>query len=252
MDESASLPATTAGRESARRFRGADRDGLAALLAEAGEELDAEAARQALRNPFVDGELIERILAVRRLGGSYDVRRDAALHPRTPEVVALSLVNGLFWQDLLRLGLDMRVRPLVRRAADQRVLDRWSELAVGEKAVIARGGSLAVLSRVRHDPSPRVIAALLENPRLTEAVLLPLASSDTAVPAVLEMLVKDGRFGARYGVRQALSRNPRLPVQAALGNLVGLRKVDLGAVASDPRLPGLVRQRARLLLGELR
>jgi len=111
---------------------------------------------------------------------------------------------------------------------------------------------VSVLQRLRHDPNPRVIAAMLENPRLTESALLPLASSDTAIPAVLEVLARDQRFGARYTLRQALSRNPRLPVQAALANLVGLRKVELAAVASDPRLASQIRQRARLLLGELR
>jgi len=236
----------------ARRLREADRDALGELLRGAGENLDSEAARQALRNPFIDAELIETILAAPRLRGAYDVRRDVALHPRTPELAALALITGLFWQDLVRVGLDTRLRPLVRRAADQRLGDRLSELAIGEKVVIARSASPTVLARLRHDPSPRVIAALLENPRLTEGVLLPLASGDTTPPAVLEVLVRDQRFGARYSVRQTLSRNPRLPVQAALANLVGLRKVDLGAVASDPRLASQVRQRARLLLGELR
>jgi len=162
------------------------------------------------------------------------------------------LISGLFWQDLVRVGLDTRIRPLVRRAADQRLGDRLSELAIGEKVVIARSASVSVVQRLRHDPNPRVIAAMLENPRLTESALLPLASSDTAIPAVLEVLARDQRFGARYTLRQALSRNPRLPVQAALANLVGLRKVELAAVASDPRLASQVRQRARLLLGELR
>lgn len=236
----------------ARRLRDADRDALGDLIRSAGDDLDAEAARQALRNPFIDAELIQVILAAPRLRAAYDVRRDAALHPRTAEVAALGLISGLFWQDLVRVGLDMRLRPLVRRAADQRLGDRLSELAIGEKVVIARSASPAMLARLRHDPSPRVIAALLENPRLTEGVLLPVASSDTTAPAVLEVLARDQRFGARYSVRQTLSRNPRLPVQAALANLVGLRKVDLGAVASDPRLAGQVRQRARLLLGELR
>lgn len=235
-----------------RRLREAEREILLALLREHAETLGAADARQGLRNPFADAEAIEIILNAPRLRGAYDVRRDIALHPRSPELVALTLIPGLFWQDLMRLGLDTRLRPLVRRAADQRLVDRLPELAVGEKVALARGGSPAVLVRLRHDPSPRVIAALLENPRLTEAVLLPLASSDTAAPAVLETLAKDQRFGARYVVRQTLSRNPRLPVQAALHNLVGLRKVDLGAVATDPRLPALVRQRARLLLGELR
>ncbi len=235
-----------------RRLREADAETLARLLEETAEDLDEEAARQALRNPFIGAREIEGLAALPRLRASYDVRREVALHPRAPEMVALTLIPTLYWNDLARVGLDTRIGPRVRRAADQRILDRLPELAVGEKVAIARQASPGVVARLRLDPNPRVIAALLENPRLTEGLLLPLASSDMAAPAVLELLAKDQRFGVRYAVRAALSRNPRLPVQTALGNLVGLRKVELGAVATDPRLPTLVRQRARLLLGELR
>ena len=238
--------------ELANRLRGADRDALAALLRESIDAIDVDSARHALRNPFLEAAEIVLLFDVVRLRRSYDFQRDVALHPRTPETLALRLVATLFWRDLARLGLDTRVRPVVRRAADQRLIERLAQLAVGEKVAIARLASPAVLQRLRHDANPRVLAALLENPRLTEATLLPVASSETAAPAVLEVLAKDQRFGARYVVRQTLSRNPRLPVQTALSNLVGLRKVDLAAVASDPRIPSLVRQRARLLLGELR
>ncbi|MEO8504430.1 MAG: hypothetical protein ABI609_11080 [Acidobacteriota bacterium] len=238
--------------ELANRLRGADRDALAALLRELIETIDVESARHALRNPFLEAPEIVLLFDEVRLRRSYDFQRDVALHPRTPEPLALRLVATLFWRDLARLGLDTRVRPVVRRAADQRLIERLAALAVGERVAIAHLASPAVLQRLRHDGNPRVLAALLENPRLTEATLLPIASSETVPPAVLEVLAKDQRFGARYVVRQTLSRNPRLPVQAALSNLVGLRKVDLAAVASDPRIPSLVRQRARLLLGELR
>lgn len=244
--------AESSGSELARRLREADGEALPLLLREAAAEIDLEAARQALRNPFISAEAIELLFDSALLRRSYDFQRDIALHPRTPELLALRLVPTLFWRDLTRLGLDTRIRPLVRRAADQRIMDHVAQLAVGEKVAIARQASPAVLARLRFDPNPRVIAALLENPRLTEGALLPLASSDNAAPVVLEILAKDQRFGVRYPIRMALSRNPRLPVQTALGNLVGLRKSDLAAVASDPRIAWLVRQRARLLLGELR
>jgi hypothetical protein len=83
--------------------------------------------------PWIDGELIERILAAPRLRGAYDVRRDVALHPRTPELAALALISVCSGRTSVRVGLDTRLRPLVRRAADQRLGDRLSEIAVGEK-----------------------------------------------------------------------------------------------------------------------
>ena len=34
-----------------------------------------------------------------------EVRRLLAMHPRTPEARAITLVSGLFWRDLVRIGL---------------------------------------------------------------------------------------------------------------------------------------------------
>ncbi|MGE5233230.1 MAG: hypothetical protein ACM3OB_03895 [Acidobacteriota bacterium] len=235
--------------ELARRLRDADAETLLALVKDLASSLDVAAARQALRNPFAGAELIEALLAVPSLVRYYEVQRVIALHPRTPEVHALRLVPGLFWIDLVRLGLDTRVKPVVRRAADERLIERVPRLSVGERIAVARRASSAVLSHLRHDPTPRVIAALLENPRLTEGTLLPLLAGDASVPAVLAIIAQDPRWGTRYPVRVALCRNPRTPVPTALGLLPGLRKVDLGAVESDPRLAGAVRQRAQLLLG---
>lgn len=235
-----------------RRLRQADAETLLALVRAEAAVIDAGAARQALRNPFVGAEAIEALLVVPGLLRSYDVLRDIALHPRTPEIHALRFVPSLYWIDLARLGLDTRVRPVVRRAADERIIERLPRLGVGERMALARRCSVAVLFHLRNDPTPRVIAAMLENPRLTEGVLLPMLSGDNAVAAVLAVIAQDPRWGVRYPVRVALSRNPRTPVQTVLGVLAGLRKADLGGVASDPRLAAAVRQRARLLLGQLR
>lgn len=233
------------------RLREAAGEELLALVRSSLQELDASAACQALRNPFATAELIEVLLTqAPALLRSYDFRRDAAMHPRTPEFHALRLVSGLFWNDLVRLGLDVRVRPVVRRAADQRLAQRLTALAIGERVAVARQASAAVLSVLRYDPTPRVIAALLENPRASEGLLLPLLASEEAQPAVLALIAANPRFGARHGVRAALARNHRTPVATALGLLPGLRKSELETVANEPRLSAPVRRRARLLLGD--
>ncbi len=234
-----------------KRLREATGEDLLALVRGSLPELDAGAACQVLRNPFATAELIELLLTqAPALLRSYDFRRDAAMHPRTPEFRALRLVSGLFWADLVRLGLDVRVRPMVRRAADQRLAERLTGLAVGERVAVARQASTAVLGVLRFDPTPRVIAALLENPRATEGLLMPLLASEDAQPAVLALIAANPRFGARHAVRAALARNPRTPAATGMGLLPGLRKHELETVANDARLSAPVRRRARLLLGD--
>jgi hypothetical protein len=233
-----------------RRLREAGADELLALLEEHAPRLEPPQVRQALRNPFFDARGVEVLVGQPRLLSFYEVRRGLALHPRTPEVLALRLVTGLFWRDLMELGADSRVRPVVRRAADLQLAARLPELAIGEKINLARRAGSGLLAHLRHDPSPRVIAALLDNPRLTEGVLAPVVHSDRTSPPVLDVIAGDRRWGVRYGLRQGLCRNPRTPVETVLRLLPSLRKEDLRAVAGDAKLAETVRRRARLLLGE--
>jgi hypothetical protein len=232
-----------------RRLREAGSEELLRLVREHADRLDVPAARQALRNPHCTVEVVDLLAGQARLLSFQEVRRDLALHPRTPEVLALRLVPTLFWRDLMLLGLDSRLRPTLRRAAESHLLVRLAEMAVGEKVALARRASPGILAQLRHDPNPRVVAALLDNPRLTEGVLVPVLQSATTPPAVLELIAGDRRWGARYSLRVALSGNPRTPLETTLRLLPTLRKPDLRAVAADPRVPEPARQRARLLLG---
>jgi hypothetical protein len=236
------------------RLREAGADELLALVRELvrghAAHLDAPAARQALRNPHCTAEVVELLADQPRLVSFYEVRRDLALHPQAPEPLALRHVPGLYWRDLMTLGQDMQVRPRVRQAADRHLTVRLPELALGEKINIARRCGVGILSQLRHDPSPRVIAALLDNPRLTEDLLAPVVHASATPGPVLALVAADRRWGARAGLQAALARNPGTPVATALRLLPLLRKPELRAVAQDPRICDPVRRRARLLLGE--
>lgn len=233
-----------------QRLREAGSEELLALVKEHVGELEVDAAQQALRNSHCTAEVVEVLADHSRLVSFYEIRRDVALHPRTPEPLAMRFVPGLFWRDLVALGLDTRVRPRVRRVADEHLILRLPQLAVGEKVTIARRAGAGVIAHLRHDPSPRVIAALLDNPRLTEDLLAPLAHAAATPGAVLALIAADRRWGARYSLQAALARNPATPAAAALRILSLLRKPELRAAAQDPRAPEVVRTRARLLLGE--
>ncbi len=231
------------------RLREAGEEELGALLADHLDDLDVPAVRLVFRNPYLTVGMIETLVGSRRLISAYEVRRSAAFHPKTPRLDAVRFIEGLYWLDLVRLGIDTRVHPVVRGAADRRLIGRLPGLAVGEKVAIARSASRTVISNLRSDPTPRVLAALLENPRLTEGLLLPLATGERSTPQALAVLASHPRWGVRYPIRVALSRNPSTPLSQALGLLPMLKKTDLKAVAADPRLLLPLRRRAELLAG---
>jgi hypothetical protein len=230
------------------RLREAAAEELLALLRAHAAEIDPQAVRQALRNPFCTAEAIELLVGEERLLSFYEVRRDVALHPQTPETLAARFVPTLYWRDLMELALDLRLRPVLRRAAEVHLGARLPGMATGEKISLARRAGSGVLSQLRHDPSPQVIAALLDNPRLTEGLLAPVAHSVKTPPAVLDLIANDRRWGVRYPLRVALVRNPVTPLKTAWRLLESLRASDLRPVAADSRLAAPVRRRARVLL----
>jgi hypothetical protein len=232
------------------RLREAGSEELLALLRARAGELTAPAVRHALRNPYCTAEAVEAVAAEQRLLSFYEVRRDLAFHPRTPETLAARFVPTLWWRDLMALALDTRLRPALRRTAEVHLGARLPEMAVGEKVALARRASSGILSQLRHDPSPQVIAALLDNPRLTEGLLVPLLHGGSTPPAILELIANDRRWGVRYPLRLALVRNPATPLKVSWRLLEALRKADLRPVAADPRIPEPVRRRARVLLGD--
>ncbi len=233
-----------------RRLQEAGSEELAALVAGHAAELTAPRVLQALRNPFCTAEVIALVAAERRLLSFHELRRALVFHPVTPETLAAGIVPTLFWRDLMELALDPRARPALRRAAEVQLTLRLPGLAVGEKVSLARRSGAGVIALLRHDPSPRVIAALLDNSRLTEGLLAPVVHRAATPPAILELIAADRRWGVRYPLRLALARNPATPLATAWGLLAALRKSDLKAVAADPRCPEPLRRRARVLLEE--
>ena len=231
------------------RLREAPRQELLRLLRERAAEVAAPEALQALANPFLDREGVELLGARRDLLTAYEVRKALAFHPQAPEVLARRMLAGLYRRDLLAAGADVRLQPRLRRAADQLLAERLPGTSLGEKVAMARSAGLGLMQRLRDDPNPRVMAALLDNPRLTEGALMPLLTRDSAPPQVLEVVAADRRWGVRYPIRAALARNPSTPVQVALRILPLLKKLDQRAVCADLRIAAPVRKRAQLLLG---
>ncbi len=241
----------TSSDELRRRLDEVDEAGLVRFVKRHLDSLDVTVLRQLLRHPFLSAEVIQLLLDDSPLASSYELRRELAGHPRTPEARALQLVTSLYWRDLMRLGAEARARPTVRRAADRRLGERLPGLASGEKVAIARRCGAGLLPRLAEDPNPRVFAALLDNPRLTEGLLLRLLSRESLRPEILALVARSRRWGLRYRTKLPICRHPNTPVAVSLGLLPGLKKQDLKLISGDPRLPRAVRRRADLLLGKL-
>lgn len=213
-------------------------------------EVDVPSLRQIFRNPYVTSEILSSLVGEQRLASQYEVRKGLAEHPRTPQIHALRLVPTLFWRDIMELSLRPSVPPVVRRAGERQLITRLSGLAVGERMAIGRRAGHAVLQHLRFDGDRRVIGALLQNPRMTQGVLLPMVSHETTPPEILRLVAENRRWGVMYPIRLALVKNPRTPPVVAVSLVPRLKRMDLRAISRDRRIHAAVRRRAKELLGE--
>ena len=147
-------------------------------------------------------------------------------------------------------ALFTEASPALVRDEDARRLDPlMGSLSLGHRKQLARlERSPDRLVRLGNDDDPTVIRNLLDNPRLTEALVVRIAARRPIAEAVLVEVGRSRRWSVRATVRRALALNPDSPpalVNLLLPHLVG---EDLSAVAETESLHPAVRAAARALL----
>lgn len=229
-------------------WRQASTEELVALVSSHLDSLSLPELRQLLFNPFVSAEILETLAVHRRLMAIYAAREALLRHPRLPEKSGLRLLPGLFWRELTRIATDQRLTGGLRQAAEQLLLQRLARLALGEKIALARQAPPAVLTELCREGLEPVVAALLDHPRLTEAVLVPLLINARAKPQALALVGRHQRWGASYSVRATLCRNPQSPFSLVLPWLESLHLEDLEGLTLLAPLSSVIRNRAGELL----
>jgi len=216
------------------RLKQANVDELAQLVAEHGAALLEEEALSIIDNPYVTPQILGKLAQTQRLAALYSVRFKLVAHRQTPLAHSVKLVHYLYWFDLLRLSIDVRVPAAVRRAIETQLLLRAEKLTIGERVASAHRCSHALIGFFLNDPSPRVFESLLLNNRLREDDLLVLINSSRATAEQLRMIAHDTRWSYRYAIRKALVLNPATPRSAAASQLRYLSRRDLAQIHAAP------------------
>ena len=193
-----------------------------------------EEALAVLANAYVTPQICQAIAQSHRLTAFYSVRLRLVAHRSTPQAHAVKLVHYLHWPDMVRLSVDVRVPPPVRRAIDTQLLLRVDKLTLGEKVASAKRCSPALIKALLFDPDPKVFSALLLNQRVREDDLLLVAGSDRASAEKLQLIAGDQKWSSRYAVRKALVLNPRTPRSTAASQLRFLMPRDLRQIHRNP------------------
>jgi hypothetical protein len=135
-------------------------------------------------------------------------------------------------------------------ATNKFVGNRHLDLPLGTRRSAARSTDRFKLDRLVHDRDHRVIAILLNNPRLTERDAIRIAAMRPTRPEILEVLARHPRWSSRYRIRKALACNPATPDTIARRLLPTLMRQDLRHALEAGVLPAeLVPEVRRMLRG---
>ncbi|GDX79529.1 hypothetical protein LBMAG42_13400 [Deltaproteobacteria bacterium] len=122
------------------------------------------------------------------------------------------------------------------------------DLSPGVRTSAARARDRLLIDRLLHDRDPRVIRALLDNPRLVERDAIKIAALRPTAPEVLEAVAQHARWGRNYRVKKALVFNPCTPTSLSRQLLRTLLRQDLLAVRDTGSVGLELRADANLLL----
>lgn len=201
-------------------------------------------AARLLRNHRCRSETLRRLGEREALVRHREIRMGLASHPATPRPLAVHLLSFLGWNDLAVVAGQPRTPAAVQRRAERLIGDRIESMATGELVSLARMAPRGLFSLLRRQAHPRVIEALLQNPRLTEGDVLAMLSSSETPPRLLTAVAHAGRWSSSRALRLAVARHRNTPANDALRSLRSLPRRDLEALASDPAVPTLVRRGA--------
>lgn len=196
---------------------------------------------QLLRSGRLDAARIQRIAGDQRLLTHYSVRAALVEQPATPPSTAMNILRSLFWRDLARVADDYRLYPPLRRRAEMLLMERSEEMAEGEMVALARIAGRLLIKQLSRRPEPRVIAALLGNPRLLEDDVVAISRGKHTAPETLAAVARCDRWSCSRPVCLALARNPSTPVADSLRSIGHLRAADLQRLAADTGVPRIVR-----------
>ena len=156
-----------------------------------------------------------------------EITAKATVAATLPDGIAL-VIDGD--PDVILERLLVRKEP--ERAGDNKnAWDRLRNQSQMEKILLAVKADRTDRMVLLQDSDPRVLLAVLRNPRLTVDEVVRLAKSSSLTYYVAEVIMKTAQWMGSVDVRLALVHNPKTPPQFALRILPTLPEAEVRAIA---------------------
>jgi hypothetical protein len=193
--------------------------------------LTEDLALALLKRADLPAEAIEQLAKNTDALKSRKVKIALASHPRTPRHVSVPLARQFYTFDLMKVALSPTVPADVKVAVDDVLISRLKTVTTGERLTLARRASGRVAAALLLDMETigskitdtktvaretRVMQAALENPRLTEALVINSVLRPAARAALVDAVARHTKWSCRREIRSALLRTEHLSLARAL------------------------------------
>jgi hypothetical protein len=190
-----------------------------------------------LKRADLPSEDIERLTKDAVALKSRKVRFALAAHRHTPRRIALRLLREFYTFDLMRFALFPAAPPDLKRLADELLVTRLPSITLGERITLARRGSGLISAALLSDKESRIWQTALENPRVTEILVIRALQRPEASSAFVRAICVHNKWSLRSEIRMTLLRNPHTPLARVLEFARSLPPPRLRDVLHDSRLP---------------
>jgi hypothetical protein len=126
--------------------------------------------------------------------------------PKTPRHIALSLLRNLFTFDLMSVGVMPALAADIKIASEESLINRLEKLSIGEKLSLARRASARVVSALINESDARVVNMALENPRITEAMVVKSLVRFNSSELLAQTVRLHPKWSIRPEIQTALQR----------------------------------------------
>jgi hypothetical protein len=228
--------------------------------------LTEDLALALLKRADLPPEVLEQLAKNAKVLKSRKVKIALASHPHTPRHVSVPLARQFYTFDLMKLALSPRVPADVKVAVDDVLISRLKTVTTGERLTLARRASGRVAAallldiesmdgkiknrkiiagKINHAEAVarqiRVMQTALENPRLTEALVISSVLRPAASAALVHAVARHEKWSPRREVRAALLRTAHLSLARALAFSREIPASVLHDVLDSSRLPAEIK-----------
>jgi hypothetical protein len=193
-------------------------------------DLTEDLALSLLKRPDLPIEVLEQLAKNVQALQCRKVRVALASHPHTPRHVSVPLARQFYTFDLMKVALSPGVPADVKVAIDDVLISRLKTVTVGERLTLARRASGRVAAALLLEMqvvaetadaktearATRVMHTALENPRLTETLVIGSVLRPGASAALVHAVARHAKWSVRREVRAALLRSEHLSLARAL------------------------------------